>query len=146
MYEDYLERQPYVAYLVASRQSLIVSKEMMLRQIGHLEHARGICTKYFNMTRVRHFLERHLDSVTKFIHEFKLIEMLDEKSRYLDNYLDQTSVQCERGRTSCVVRALTGVQLLIQGKALTTVCRPPPSLCPQIRRDGVGPDLVCRNP
>eukprot|EP00039_Didymoeca_costata_P011494 m.161865 g.161865 ORF g.161865 m.161865 type:complete len:870 (-) comp15192_c0_seq20:1020-3629(-) len=85
---EYSRRQPYISYLVATRQSLIISRELVQKSIVHLEHTINVCSKFFSMTRVRRFLEFRIDSIEKFIHEFRETELLDEKSGILSDFMD----------------------------------------------------------
>ena len=65
MHRQYRERQPYISYLVATRQSLIISREQIQKSIAHLEQSISVCTKFFSMTRVRRFLDSRMSSVSK---------------------------------------------------------------------------------
>jgi hypothetical protein len=50
-YAAYKARQPYISYLVATRQSLIISRELVQTNLTHLEQSIAVCTKFFSMTR-----------------------------------------------------------------------------------------------
>lgn len=80
---DFHRHQPYVSYLVSTLESLSITKELLNRHIESLEYSTSICTKYFNSTRVRRFLDQHMAGVREFEENFKQIEMLDEKSAFL---------------------------------------------------------------
>lgn len=86
---DFHRHQPYVSYLVSTLESLSITKELLNRHIESLDYSTSICTKYFNSTRVRRFLDQHMAGVREFEENFKQIEMLDEKSAFLADFLEK---------------------------------------------------------
>ena len=89
MLAEYKARQPYISYLVATRQSLIITRELLQKNILHLEQAITVCSKFFAMTRVRRFLEARMTDLNQFVSDFKGIDLLDEKSGFLNDTLDR---------------------------------------------------------
>ena len=89
MFREYKSRQPYISYLVATRQSLIISRELLQMNVLHLEQAVTVCSKFFAMTRVRRFLESRMTDLNQFVSDFKEIDLLDEKSGFLNDILDR---------------------------------------------------------
>ena len=89
MHRQYRERQPYISYLVATRQSLIISREQIQKSIAHLEQSISVCTKFFSMTRVRRFLDSRMSAVNEFVESFIAIDLLDEKSEHLTEFMDR---------------------------------------------------------
>jgi len=122
---DYLQRQPYVSYLVSTLESLTISKELIKKHIKGLEYSTAICTKFFNMTRVRRFLEQHMTDLTQFVSKFKQIEMLDEKSAYLGEFLQQMYGEMAADPTwaEASPEELEDSRLLMEKRFLTHVYR-----------------------
>ena len=86
-YAEHRRRVPYLGYLVSTRQSLVVTRTMLQAQLAHVDGALRVCTKYFAMARVRHFLERRVESSTQFVKGFRAIELLDDKAAFLESHL-----------------------------------------------------------
>ncbi|XP_070532532.1 GTPase-activating protein and VPS9 domain-containing protein 1-like [Ptychodera flava] len=85
--QDYLNRSPYISYLVRSRKGLLATKAHLERLLERVERDKTVCNKYFTAQCVRHFLERQETAVQKFVDDFKELTVSDEKTDHVEEFL-----------------------------------------------------------
>ncbi len=94
LHHDYKRRAVYVNYLVSTRQSLLMSIELVERQTARHEARLGDCRKFHRICKVRRHLESRAKEETKlFVEGFNRIELVDEMCEYLNAH---HSHMCEK--------------------------------------------------
>lgn len=94
--EDYQSRAPYIAYLVRSRQTLLLTLAHFQRMKERLESDSQVCRKFLVALCVRIFLERREESCRSFSIDFQQLTLADEKTDLLDKFLRDLSYQLEK--------------------------------------------------
>lgn len=96
MKEDYQSRAPYVAYLVRSRQKLLLALSHFQRMKERLESDARVCRKFLVALCARIFLERREESCRCFTLDFQQLTLADEKTDLLDKFLKELFNQLEK--------------------------------------------------
>eukprot|EP00051_Salpingoeca_urceolata_P012568 m.155433 g.155433 ORF g.155433 m.155433 type:complete len:1144 (+) comp17530_c0_seq1:324-3755(+) len=99
--DEYQQRKAYISYLVATRQSLLTTQELVTRQSNHLELAVDSCDRYFVMLKVTRYLSGQptCSAVAAFVDQMKGLELVDEKAACFKEFVDGL---CEK---LCLARA-----------------------------------------
>eukprot|EP00053_Salpingoeca_punica_P015503 m.143164 g.143164 ORF g.143164 m.143164 type:complete len:929 (+) comp16734_c0_seq2:49-2835(+) len=86
---QYEERSIYVRYLVHAKESLLVTRDRLNRQTARMTGLLAVSRQYLNMMRVQQFWEHNEALVTQCVNDFRKIELLDEKSAFVNRRVNQ---------------------------------------------------------
>ncbi|XP_031553053.1 GTPase-activating protein and VPS9 domain-containing protein 1-like [Actinia tenebrosa] len=99
MEKEYQGRMPYLAYLTRSRQTLLTTQCHLERLIERVQKNAMICKKCFSSNCITLFLEEREKEINTFIKDFRSTDVcptVDEKSKFLDEFLDKLYTDLER--------------------------------------------------
>ncbi|PSN29560.1 hypothetical protein C0J52_22666 [Blattella germanica] len=96
---DYQKRSPYIAYLVRCRQGLLSTLAHLERLIERLKCDRQVCSRFLVAVCVTMFLEKREQMLSNFTAEFQQLTLADEKTDFLDNFLQTLSLEMDRDPT-----------------------------------------------
>lgn len=85
--EDYQRRTSYIAYLMRSKQSLLMTDSHFEVLLQCMTQERNICSQNLVAVYVRNFLEKKEKALASFIQYFKKIGPPDEKAKLVDKFL-----------------------------------------------------------
>ncbi|GAB6021964.1 hypothetical protein CHUAL_006124 [Chamberlinius hualienensis] len=106
--EDYNSRHPYIAYLIQCRQSYLAALSHLERLMKRVERDKAVCSKYLISVCVRLFLEKVERLVQRFMEEFQNLTVSDEKTDFLEQFLQYLYKQME---TDPIWRGASPLQL-----------------------------------
>jgi len=87
--EEYRRRSPYIAYLVRSRQGLLVSLASLERISNRMETEQKMCSKFLISVCVRLFLERREEELQQLKAQFFATNLMDEKTELVVQFLNR---------------------------------------------------------
>ncbi|KAL8612814.1 hypothetical protein ACOMHN_033484 [Nucella lapillus] len=87
--EEYRNRAAYISYLVRCRQGLLSALSHLQKMLVRVERDKEIISKHLINVCVRIFIERHERRVLQFIAQFQKLEMADEKTDQVENFLKE---------------------------------------------------------
>jgi len=87
--DEYRRRSPYIAYLVRSRQGLLVSLATLEKVSARLESEQKMCSKFLISVCVRLFLERRDDELQQLQAQFSGTNLMDEKTELVVQFLNR---------------------------------------------------------
>jgi len=87
--EEYRRRSPYIAYLVRSRQGLLVSLATLERLSSRMETEQRMCSKFLISVCVRLFLERREEELQQLLAQFSATNLMDEKTELVVQFLNR---------------------------------------------------------
>ena len=85
--EDYQRRAPFIAYLMKSKQSLLMTDSHFEVLLEYMAHEKQLCSQNLVTIYVRNFLEKKEKALTSFISYFKKMGPPDEKAKLVDKFL-----------------------------------------------------------
>jgi len=87
--DEYRRRSPYIAYLVRSRQGLLVSLATLEKVSARMESEQKMCSKFLISVCVRLFLERRDDELQQLQAQFSGTNLMDEKTELVVQFLNR---------------------------------------------------------
>jgi len=87
--EEYRRRSPYIAYLVRSRQGLLVSLATLEKISNRMETEQRMCSKFLISVCVRLFLERRDEELQQLKAQFSATNLMDEKTELVVQFLNR---------------------------------------------------------
>ncbi|XP_014681413.1 PREDICTED: GTPase-activating protein and VPS9 domain-containing protein 1-like [Priapulus caudatus] len=97
--EDYRRRAPYIAYLVRCRQALLATQCHLDRLLRRIQREKTICSKYITLVCVRFYLEKYEGKIQRFISDFKKLDVSDEKTDLVEQFLKYMYEKLEQDPT-----------------------------------------------